>query len=117
MSGILSLPWCLKPIFGYIFDKLRKILKKSKYIVLFCAAARITIFSILSYVPVHYGAFYIFMFISSLLSLFENIICEYTLVVSSKQENKKNGNSESNHLPLFFGLKALGATVGVFMSG
>ena len=26
------MPWCFKPLFGYLFDKLIYILKKSKYI-------------------------------------------------------------------------------------
>ncbi len=49
--------------------------------------------------------------------VFENIVCEYLLVISSKRDNKANGDSKANHLPLYYGFRGFGAIIGSYYSG
>lgn len=117
LSGIIALPWCIKPVFGYIFDNLVLNIGKTKYIVIVTSIIRIIIFSIIAFYPVGEFFFYVGFFILSLAALFENIICEYTLVITTKRENEINGDGNANHLPLFFGFRAAGSLVGSFFGG
>ncbi len=117
MVGILTLPWCFKPIFGYTFDKMMSVLKKTKYIITTGAIIRILVFSVLTFVNVNAAMFYVFGFILSIVALYENIICEYMLLISSKKENQINGSNNANHLPIFFGFRAFGSVIGSFFGG
>lgn len=56
----------------------------------------------------------------SIISLFENIVCEYILVISSKKENEwieSNKTNQANHLPIYFGFWAVGRVIGTFFGG
>lgn len=117
LSGIIALPWCIKPVFGYIFDNLVLRIGKTKYIVYVTSCVRILIFSMIAFYPVGEIVFYIGFFILSLAALFENIICEYTLVITTKRENEINGDGAANHLPIFFGFRAFGTLIGSFFGG
>ena len=48
--------------------------------------------------------------------MFENIVCEYLLLISTKRANFENEESQ-NHLPIYFGFKAFGSVIGAFMGG
>ena len=48
MSGIISIPWCIKPVFGYMFDQIIQRYKKTKNIIIIASIFRIAIFSILA---------------------------------------------------------------------
>ncbi len=61
--------------------------------------------------------FYTCCFIMGLVALFENIICEYILVINTKRDNEINGNTKSNHLPVYFGYRAFGSLFGSFYGG
>lgn len=52
----------------------------------------------------------------SLVALFENIVCEYLLLISTKRANYES-NENQNHLPIYFGFKAFGSVLGVFLGG
>lgn len=84
MAGILTLPWCLKPLFGFIFDHLIRKYKKTKYIIMICSMVRITLYYIMSMYRLHAFSFYAFLIMINIAAVFENITCEYILVVSSK---------------------------------
>ena len=49
--------------------------------------------------------------------LFENLFCESFLVKSSKKENKEKNKKNSNHLPIYFGFKAVGRILGTYFGG
>lgn len=48
MGGILALPWCIKPLFGFIFDQIMKKLKKTKYLVMIGSFLWIAIYLFIS---------------------------------------------------------------------
>lgn len=74
-------------------------------------------FAIVSNFIVNAFIFYILVFIFSLSSLFENIVCEYILVVNTKKENEQNPDRQANQLPIFFGFRSLGSLFGSFFGG
>jgi hypothetical protein len=117
ITGLIYLPWSIKPLFGYLFDNLILVVKKTKYIIMVCACVRIALYSyFVSFSPGVYG-FYFCSFFIGMCSLFENIISEYTLVLSTKRENELNPGKASNHLPIFFGFRAFGSLIGNFFGG
>ncbi len=117
MAGIIALPWCIKPVFGYSFDQIMKIIKKSKYLIVLCAFMRIFLFSIFFFYNLNIYLYYVLRFIAVIIGVYENIVCEYTLVMTTKQENKKNGNKKANHLPIFFGTRGFGCVVASLFAG
>ena len=82
-----------------------------------CSIIRITLYYIMSMYRLHALSFYILIIILNIAAVFENITCEYILVVSSKEENKRKNTHNSNHLPIFFGFRALGSLIGSFFGG
>ena len=90
---------------------------KSKYIVMITSAVRILIFSSLSNFSFGTFYFYLFLFIISFCSLYENILCEYLLLISTKRANKETGDLKENHLPYFYGFRAFGTLLGQFFGG
>jgi len=117
IAGIIGLPWCIKPVFGYIIDILVLKVKKTKYIVLCTASLRVILFAcVFAFEPGIYF-FYLITLVVVLCSLFENIIAEYTLVISSKKANELNPDQAENHLPIYFGFKAAGCLIANFWGG
>ena len=82
-----------------------------------CSMFRITLYYILSMYKLHPFSFYLIIISLNIAAVFENITCEYILVVSSKKENEKTNSNNSNHLPIFFGFRALGSLIGNFFGG
>ena len=118
LIGIIAIPWCIKPVFGYLFDELIHRVKRVKYVIMCVAVVRFLILTFIhraEYIPT--AVFYAAIFLNSICSLTENILSEYMLVVSSKQENEKNPDAHANHLPIFYGFRALGQLVGNFWGG
>ena len=73
-------------------------------------------FGILAHFNVSVGVFFLILLIINLAAMFENIVCEYLLLISTKRANYES-NETQNHLPIFYGFKAFGAIVGVFFGG
>ena len=112
MAGILALPWCLKPIFGFTFDHIMNKYKKTKYIIIATSLMRILIYYNLSVFKMGSLTFHLVLFLLNIVAVFENVACEYILVLSSKSANEKTGSHNSNHLPIFFGYRAVGSIIG-----
>lgn len=112
MSGVLYFPWCIKPIFGYIFDKLMIRLGKPKYIIICTSLVRVIVFSGLANFKFEVYSFHFSLLLISFCQLFENILCEYLLLLSTKRANLENGDIHENHLPYFYGFRALGTLFG-----
>ena len=118
LIGILAIPWCIKPVFGYICDDIIHRVKKVKYIIICSALIRFVLFTVLAHVVgISAPLFYSILFINSMCSLTENILSEYILVVSTKREHEQNPDSNANHLPIFFGFRAAGSLIGNFFGG
>lgn len=115
--AFIAIPWCIKPVFGYIIDKLLRVIRYTKVAVITAEAIRMCVLTIIVHHDVGMYTFYILLFITSLCSLCENIISEYILVKSSKRENEVEGKSNANHLPIFFGFRALGSLIANFFGG
>ena len=115
--GLIAIPWCIKPVFGYIFDEIIFRIKKTKYIIITSGIIRIIIFSIITHYTVPAWVFYPLCFLMSMCQLAENISSEYKLVVSTKKENEANPDVQANHLPIFFGFRATGSLIGNFCGG
>ena len=115
--GFIAIPWCIKPVFGYLFDEIIYRIKKVKYIIIVSCCVRLVVFSVIAHYTVSAAPFYLICFTTSMCTLSENIVSEYTLVVSTKRENENNPDANANHLPIFFGFRALGSLVGNFFGG
>lgn len=117
LAGIVSFPWCIKPVFGYICDKLVRKIRKIKYIVIATSIIRIIGYSMLAHLKPGITLFYFICLINSICAMFENIIAEYILVVGTRRESQINGNKKANQFPIYFGFKALGCLIGGFIGG
>lgn len=117
MKGIIFTPWTLKPIFGFSFDQIMKVLPKSKYLVYICAVIKITCYLALGYFQTSVGVFFILYFLIVLCNLYISIICEYLLVLSSKKANEETEDKQENHIPIFYGFRCAGMVVGNLISG
>ena len=116
LAGIVLIPWCLKPIFGFFFDNIIQKIKKTKYIIIVDSFILMFCYYILVFTEPSILFFYLIMIVINLAFLFNNIICEYLLVLTTKRENREKGTT-SNHLPVFFGFRAGGSLIGVFFGG
>lgn len=117
ISGIIFIPWCIKPVFGFVYDKLVVKLRRIGPIILIASVVRIICSLILAFFIVNTYVLILIFFLYTLASLAENICCESTLVKLTKEENKKNPNQKSNHLPIFFGYRSFGAFIGTLIGG
>lgn len=115
--GIIAIPWCIKPLFGYLVDQIIREVRYTKLVVISAEIVRLCLLTIIVHYDVGVWTFYILLFLSSLCTLFENIISEYILVKSSKRENELENKSNANHLPIFFGFKAFGSLISSFFGG
>lgn len=115
--GVIAIPWCIKPVFGYLTDQLIRKVQYTKLIVVICEMLRLMTLTYITHYDVGAALFYIIVFINSMCTLFENIICEYILVKSSKKENEKENKSNANHLPIFFGFRAVGTLIASICGG
>lgn len=116
LAGLIALPWCIKPIFGYLVDNLIVKIKTAKYVFFCTASFRIAGYMYLAHFNTTMMTFYFIGFSNSVFYLFENIIAEYILVKSTKQENEENGET-NNQLPIYFGYRATGSLIGAFFGG
>lgn len=117
MQGIIFVPWTLKPIFGFSFDQIMKVLPKSKFLVYICCLVKAICFFVMAKYPPNTFFFYIIYFITILCGLYVSIICEYLLVLSSKKANEETEEKNENHLPIFFGFRCLGSVLGNLLGG
>ena len=115
--AIIAIPWCIKPVFGYLVDQLVRKVRYTKLIVVVAEMTRLMTLTFFSHYDVGVFVFYSIVFINSLCSLFENIISEYILVKSSKRENERENKSNANHLPIFFGFRAVGTLIASIAGG
>lgn len=56
-------------------------------------------------------------FFTSFITLFENIVCEYLLVLKTKKDNENLVVKTANNLPIYFAARACGFILGSFFSG
>lgn len=117
IQGILIIPWCIKPVFGNIVDRLVFRIRRTKYIIYTTSLVRMLCLAVAANFPLGALPFYLLVFVVSLCTLFENIVSEYILVVSTKKENEQNPGRQANHLPIYFGFRSLGSLVGSFFGG
>lgn len=115
--AIIGIPWCIKPVFGYLVDQLIRKVKYTKLVIIFAEFVRMCTLTYLAHYQLNVWQFYGVIFTNSMCSMFENIISEYILVKSSKKENEKENKSNANHLPIFFGFRAAGALIANFFGG
>lgn len=116
-SGLIVIPWSVKPIFGYIIDKLLAKFKKVKYILGISSILRLTVFITLSYVDMSLPLLYTFLGLNQVAAVTESILAEYSLVLKTKEQNKKDGKGQNNQLPIYFGFRSAGAFIGNFLGG
>lgn len=116
MSGLISLPWSFKPIFGYLFDKAVVKLNSTKQLIIVSCILRVFANITFATQQPDFILTYFLLFTLSMCKLIENITCEYLLVIHSKKAASESGGNE-NFLPYFFGFRALGSILGNFYGG
>ena len=116
VSGILALPFCIKPVVGYLID--RFITRYSCHSPLFILSAfmQAVILSLLAHVEFHQTQFFFLYFLFVCCAVVQNIISEYILCVYTQRQSQLCGTSK-NEFPIFFGFRALGSLVGSFFGG
>jgi MFS family permease len=117
LSGLLSIPWGFKFVFGYSYDAFVPVLGKSKHLIFIISALRIIIFGLIWALPLNTFWFFALMFLGTLCGLYENIAAECQLVVMTKEANLRDPTEKANHLPIFFGCRAAGQLIGGFFGG
>ena len=98
-NGLLSLPWCLAPFLGFLVDNIIQKFGKTTYIIIVTSIIRIFIFSTLAGTQTGISSFHFLQFLITIISVFESILCEYLLLLSTKKANKAIGKCTENHLP------------------
>ena len=119
IKGVIGIPWCIKPVFGYISDKLISKFGKSKNIIYMTCLIRFFLFVLLTLYELSAFYFYLVILLIMMMHVMENVIAEYLLVIKTKEMNRVNqgnGNTE-NQLPIYFGFRATGTMIGTFFSG
>ena len=117
ISALTFLPWCIKPVFGFLYDKLIIRIKRVTLVIFGAAFFRIITSLYLYFIDTNVYAFILILLITVFSNLAENICCECTLVKMTKKDNLKNPEKKLNHLPIYFGYKSLGALIGTFLGG
>jgi Na+/melibiose symporter-like transporter len=116
-GAMMLLPFGIKPVFGYLSDRMLNQIGKTKIIISTAALARTVIYLCMFSFDLNIVAFYFLLFFVNLCQLFENIMCEYILVVTTKIENSAGNGGQGNDLPIFFGFKSIGSLCGTFLGG
>lgn len=119
LMGVTTAPYTLKPIFGFLYDKIVYKFRKTKYVIFGCSFLRIITSILISYDRTNWVFFTLMIFLTTIAEIFERIVAESSLVISTKKENeeKEDKSVKSNHLPLFFGFKSVGSFIGLFFGG
>lgn len=114
---IMILAWDVKPLIGYLIDQLVPIIHKSTLIILVTSAIQICLlFLIGNYLP---GVvwFVLVFFLVNVCLVFENVICEYLLVLSTKEKNKEGKEHLFNDLPIYFGTRIFFTIFSTYVGG
>ncbi len=117
ISGIVFVPWCIKPVFGFVYDKLLIRINKIGPIILVASLARIVGCLVFAFFVVDVWVATLIFLVFTFAGLAENICCESTLVKMTKADNRQNPEAKSNYLPIFFGYRSLGAFIGTLVGG
>lgn len=81
------MPWAIKPIFGFSFDKIIQKIHKTKYIIFITSFVNFYCYLMFSFYPLNPITFLLIKLLNVITSVFTNIICEYLLVLSTKKAN------------------------------
>lgn len=119
LLGVTTAPYTLKPIFGFLYDKAMLRFRKTKYIILVTSIVRIAVSACIAHWRTSWFVFTLFILTTVICEVFERIVCETSLVISTQQENRENVDKsvKANHLPVFFGFKSAGSFLGLFLGG
>lgn len=74
----------MKPLYGYLFDKLIQKIHKTKYVVIFISLMNFICFYIFSNYKINWIVFLVLRLLNIIQRVFINITCEYLLVLSTK---------------------------------
>lgn len=116
-GALMLLPFGIKPVFGYISDAILNKIGKTRFVFMVTSAARVLIYFLYLTFDLKLAFFYVLLFSVNLCQLFENIMCEYVLVLTTKKENHERDGKTGNDLPIFFGFKCVGSLCGNFFGG
>lgn len=74
----------MKPLYGYLFDKLIQKIHKTKYVVIVISLMNFICFYIFSNYKINWIVFLVLRLLNIIQRVFINITCEYLLVLSTK---------------------------------
>lgn len=115
-TGLIAIPWSLKPIYGYFIDKFLKKYRTTKPIFVNTSFVMIIMFSFISHFTIPNWMFYLIYFVVTNCIVCQNIVAEYLLCVTTQKESRETGVLKNN-FPIFFGFRAVGGLIGTFFSG
>ena len=110
MSGLVGIPWCLKPIYGFISDSCPIFGYKRKPYILFGCFVATSSYWLLPWCAFSYDLVCLMCFSSSLGLCIADVVCDSILVTYARQEKEENTGSIQSWC---WGLRAVG---GLFAS-
>lgn len=115
-GGLVSLPWCIKPAIGFMLDRTVRRWGSTRPVFVGAAAVAGVVFAVLGRYDLPTWVFLLGCFFLTCCVVVLNIISEYLLCVTSKEESRVSGKPRNN-FPIFFGFRGLGGIIGSLAGG
>ena len=115
-SGILAIPWSVKPVIGYFLDQFLQRFKSAKPVFIATSVCIMILYSLVGHFTIPTVPFYILYFLAVTCVVTQNIVAEYLLCLTTQQESRETGTVKNN-FPIYFGFRATGGLIGTFFGG
>lgn len=117
ISGIASIPWVIKPVYGFISDSFPILgYRRKPYLFLFGLMVSFSWISMSLYVSNLTQALAVTL-ICSISTAFCNVIGEALVVELSQKQSSEDHNAGAKNVSLFFMTKSIGSLLTAFSSG
>lgn len=117
INSICTIPWIIKPVYGFISDSFPIAGYRRKPYLLICGLSVTICWLLLSmYVKSVSGAVVI-VFINQTLTAFCNVIGEALVVETSQKQKEKDPNAGAKNVSLYMLIKSIGSLLTSFLSG
>jgi hypothetical protein len=116
LAALFFTPEIFKPFIAYMMDRYLFAWIGRKSIVIFSALIKISLFSAMMHFNITFGWMLLIGVLKRTTHIMDSIICEYSLVMISKNKPQEEGTS-SKSTSTFFILKIFGHIVGMVIGG
>lgn len=117
INGLLGIPWCIKPVIGFLCDKIRVNMDGIKPIIIFSSLLDFSVLIIFYIFNVSTITYCTVLFMHEIFKVMQLISAETLLVVISNENKKKNPNEIGKNISFFFAARTLGSLFGNILGG